>query len=303
MLGGGKTAMHQALWVLILGAAGVAALGVPNAHADFISSVPLAANYSALYEGTGGHNLQINNDTVSGNVGVGGTGHVQFNGPGTIGGSVNFSAANTGQFSNNNGANVGPTGVNYNNAAVTTALNEVNGLSTSLGAETGTAISFNGSKTIDASTGHLDLNGNYVFNVTSYSETNAGVVTIQNAGGHSVVFNFASNNNVNLGGSVTLVGLTPDQVLWNFTSSGKNVSLTNNGETFQGDILAPNDVISLSHTNLDGRVWGGDSQDMQIVSGANIFSPTSPVPEPASLLMLATALAGFGALRRRQAKA
>ena len=62
-----------------------------------------------LYEGNGGHNLQVTNVTINGNVGVGGTGHVQFNGPGTIGGRLDFSAANTGQYANNNGSNVGPT--------------------------------------------------------------------------------------------------------------------------------------------------------------------------------------------------
>ena len=40
-----------------------------------------AGNFAVLYEGTGGHNLQITNVSINGNVGVGGTGHVQFNGP------------------------------------------------------------------------------------------------------------------------------------------------------------------------------------------------------------------------------
>ena len=91
-----------------------------------------AANYTVLYEGTGGHNLSITNVTINGNVGVGGTGAVQYSGPGTITGRADFSAANTGQFHNSNGSNVGPSSVNYGVAAVTSALSTVNSLSSSL---------------------------------------------------------------------------------------------------------------------------------------------------------------------------
>ena len=87
------------------------------------------ATYTVLYEGTGNNQLSITNDTVDGNIGVGG-GQVQFSGPGTIGGRLDFSAANTGQYHNTNGSNVGPTSVNYNVSAVTTAINAVNSLST-----------------------------------------------------------------------------------------------------------------------------------------------------------------------------
>jgi hypothetical protein len=70
----------------------LAALGTPQALAG---SLPLgdAAGYGVLYEGTGGHNLSISNVTVDGNVGVGGTGKVQFSGPGTITGQLDFSAS------------------------------------------------------------------------------------------------------------------------------------------------------------------------------------------------------------------
>ena len=83
------------------------------AGAAYCDSAPLgtASNYVVLYEGTGGHNLQITNVNINGNIGVGGTGVVQFNGPATINGQVDFSASAAGQFHNNNGANVGPTSV------------------------------------------------------------------------------------------------------------------------------------------------------------------------------------------------
>jgi len=94
-------------FVSILAVLSLSALLNPEAQAALI---PLgdAADYAVLYEGTGGHNLSITNVTINGNVGVGGTGVVQYSGPGTINGRVDFSAANGGQFHNTNGSNVGP---------------------------------------------------------------------------------------------------------------------------------------------------------------------------------------------------
>jgi hypothetical protein len=64
------------------------------------------------------------------------------------------------------------------------------------------------------------------------------------------------------------------------------------GKFPHNDILAPNDAISLVNANLDGRFFGGDSFDMQIVSGDHINSP-APTPEPSTLILLASALLGF----------
>ena len=147
--------------------------GVTTANDTGTSTNPalgLGGQYAVLYEGMGGHNLSISNVTVNGNVGVGGTGHVQFSGPGTIGGRLDFSAANTGQYSNNNGSNVGPTSVNYNVANVTTALNTINSLSTSLGGLSGTNISFNNSnQTVNESSGMLGTSGGVEFQLPRYS--------------------------------------------------------------------------------------------------------------------------------------
>jgi uncharacterized repeat protein (TIGR01451 family) len=245
----------------------------------------VAGQYGVLYEGTGGRNLSITNVVIGGNVGVGGTGHVAFSGPGAITGRLDLAAGNTGQVSNSNGSNYGPTSVNYNVAAVTTALTTVNNLSSSLaGLGTSAPLAINGTQTINESAGELDtVNGvTYrIFNVTSYSSGDGKLFTINGDGsGDPVVLNFAFNSNVNLGGDVALTGngLNDDKVIWNFTSSGKNINLNNNASSFpnvafHGIILAPSDNLSMVNANLSGRIFGGNSGDMQIVSGDTLHAP------------------------------
>jgi len=294
-------------WTIAFATLLLAVLAVPSAQASEVAIGVSASQYAVLYEGTGGKNLAISNVIINGNVGVGGTGVVQFSGPGTINGRLDFSAANSGQFKNTNGSNVGPTSVNYSVAAVTTALNDVLSLNSSL-AGLGNALAINGNQTINESAGQLDtVNGvTYrVFNITSYSSGDGKLLTINGDGsGDPVVFNFAFNSNVNLGGDVTLNGLNDDQVLWNFTTSGKNISLNNNASSFpklafQGIILAPNDAISLVNANLDGRAFGGDSSDMQIVSGDTIKAP-GVIPEPGTIALLGSGILALGSFLRRR---
>ncbi len=302
-----REAVSAIRWTIALAALLLVALAAPFARANEVAIGVNASQYAVLYEGTGGNTLHITNVTINGNVGVGGTGKVSDSGPSTVNGRLDFSAANTGQFSGAPG-DTGPTPINYSVAAVTSALNTVNSLSSTLGAELGNNLAINGTMTVNESAGKLEtLNGiTYrVFTITSYSSGDGKLLTINGDGsGDPVVFNFSFNNNVNLGGDVTLNGLNDDQVLFNFTSSGKNVSLNNNASSFptlsfQGIILAPNDVISLTNANLDGRVFGGDSSDMQIVSGTTIKAP-GVVPEPATLTLLGSGILALGSFFRRR---
>ena len=291
---------------------------VPLAQAANIAIGTDAANYGVLFEGGGsGNQLSISNVTVNGNIGVGGTGLVAFSGPGTINGSLNFSASNSGQFSNTNGSNVGPTSVNYNVAGVTNALNTVNSLNTTLGGAAGTSISISLSgtttQTINESAGALFMSSgvNYrVFNVTGFNTTNGNTINVVGDGsGDPVVFDFAISANFN--NQVTLSGLTSDQVLWNFVggtglSGGPTLQINTNASSnlatvgARGIFLDPNGSISAVNANVFGRVFGGDSHNMQIVSGDTI---NAPVPEPSSIILLITVLFvtyGLVGYRRRQ---
>jgi hypothetical protein len=292
--------------------AAVFLLLLPQAHATLIP-IGDAANYGVLYTGTGGHNLSISNVTINGNVGVGGTGAVQFSGPGTINGRVDFSAANTGQFHNTNGSNVGPSSVNYGQSNITTNLGNLALLSSQFSG-LGSSLALSGTQTVNQSGGLLSTLGGTtyrIFNVTSYSAGDGDLLTINGDGsGNPLVFVFDFNSNVNLGGDIALNGLIADQLLFDFTTSGKNISLNNNASSFplplafQGIILAPNDVMSMVNANLNGRFFGGNSSDMHIVSGDTLNAPPPPhqVPEPSSLVLFSigfTLLGWLGLYRSR----
>src|ERR1700719_579736 len=156
------------------------AFALPSAQADDVAIGVSASQYAVLYEGTGGHNLQITNVTIDGNIGVGGTGKVKDSGPSTIAGRLDFSASNSGQFSSTNVSNVGPTSVNYNVAAVTSALNDVAELNSDF-AGLGNNLALSGTQTVNESAGKLEtIDGvTYrVFNVTSYTSGDGKTLTI-----------------------------------------------------------------------------------------------------------------------------
>ncbi|HMD54685.1 MAG TPA: PEP-CTERM sorting domain-containing protein [Phycisphaerae bacterium] len=301
----------------LLGIAALAAVGTlsaSRANANILTGVLSdTLNYRVLYEGAGGHNLQMSSDDSvnPGWIGIGGTGHFQNSG-GTVGpinGNVNFSAANTGQLSNS-GTISGA--VSYNVSQVTTDLTNLNSFSSTIGSLTGTALSINNvSETIYAGSGHGSSSGNYqtsggntysVFNVASGSFQNWNgntTLTINGSASQNVVINFQGTSNINISGPIVLTGgIVPDDVLFNFPagsglSGGPKLMVQGNNSSYvYGIFLDPNGAMSLENATLDGRFFGGDSADDMVVSGAYI------VPEPASLGLMA--LGGLALLFRRR---
>jgi hypothetical protein len=284
--------------VVLVAAAASIALSTPQAYAGF--SLDGGTSYAILYEGNGGKQLQYNNANVIGNIGIGATGQAQLNGPGTITGNVDFSAAKTGQFSDS-GVTVTGT-VNYSVSAVSSALTDLNSLSQTLGGETGNALTISSGGSVNASTGHL-VNGDEVFTLQAASNFLNGRFTINGNGSGTqtvvvnVPFAFSFNGSIQLTG-----GLTSDQVLFNFNqgnystlTGGNTLTISTNGAVTTGTFLDPNGNIQINHSVLDGRIFGGDTQNESIVSGASIFaSAARKTPEPGSLTLLGTALAGMG---------
>jgi hypothetical protein len=250
-----------------------------------------ATNFGILYEGNGGQTLSYNNSTEVGNIGIGGTGKFQGNGPGTITGNIDFSASNTGQFSNSGLTITGTENFGGSSgASVTSALNTVNSLSQTLGLEAGTTTTITSGGSINASSGTLDGNGNRVFTVTNISFAN-GTFTINGSATDFVVLNIAGSvANNGLTGSIVLNGgIASDHVLFNFTPSTSNLTTYNNdyanltggptmtistsGLTTTGTFLDSTGDFSANHSVIDGRIFGGDTHNSAFVSGADLNAP------------------------------
>ena len=284
---------------------GAFGLTAPSALADFMLGD--ASNFAVLFEGNTGKTLNFNNSNISGNIGVGNNGFFASAG-GCAGnclitGAVEFSAPNTGQFSSNNTTIIG--GVLYNQPNVQTDLTSLNTLSQNLGSEPGTSLTITGGGSVNASSGTLDANGNFVFTLSNASNFPNGTFTINGTSSQFVVVNVPMSFSFN--GSIVLAGgITSDQVLFNFTggnystlSGGDTLTISTNGATTSGTFLDPNGNIQINHSVLHGRLFGGDSQNMQIVSGVEIDAPPSNVPEPLSSFLVGGGLIVLGAGIRR----
>jgi hypothetical protein len=268
-------------------------------------SLGAAESYGILFEGGGGNTLQVNGFNtvnpgiplgITGDIGIGnptGLNNAAFSsaGPGTINGNVDFAGTvNHASFSNTTFNGVVHTGVSN----VTSALNTVNLLSTNLGGEAvQTSVAFsvsNGHPQTIAATGGSQITnpadpnfGTFVYRVTSFSLNahDGSALTITGSRNDFVVFNISSS--VNIQAPIVLSGgITPDQVLFNFVG-GSNLTggptihtSTSPLATLNGTFLDPNGVITMDAVGVHGHIFGGDSQNMQLVSNFGFI-----IPEPA----------------------
>ena len=275
-----------------------------------------SANYAVLYEGSGGHNLQINSSplngsTILGNVGLamenGGNPQFQLNNPAVIDGDANF-AATPANFNNSGGTLNGS--VNAGVSQVETDMSGINALSQNLSIVPGTGLTISGSQTIEASSGGFNSTFDaYVFNLTSLNLGNGNTLTVDGQGLNANVvinLNVANISGPHFAGAITLEGgLTPNNLIINLT--GGNYTTLTGGPTLQTaanhavqDVtyLNPTGNINVNSVAIIGHLFGGDSADMQITSGGTV----QIVPEPG-----VAAFAGLGGisllfLRRRKAR-
>ena len=157
-------------------------------------------------------------------------------------------------------ANGSPASVNSNVAAVEGAITTAKALSSTHGAESGsgTAVTINGTTTIQASAGFLDSSGARLFTASSFSIGNGHTVTINGSAADYVVIDITGNSGNKLDGALTLTGgITPDQVLINFLGSGGEVGGAANGATLQGTFLIPNQTVNLNSLTIADHLFGG----------------------------------------------
>jgi len=173
-----------------------------------------------------------------------------------------------------------------------------------LGSEAGTALTLTSSQTINASSGVLDGSGNRVFTSTSVNLNNASILTINGSASDYVVVNVTDSNPAFNGQILLAGGITSDHLLFNMFggnyvthTGGPTLTLSPNGQTETGIFLDPNGGMQFNHGLLNGRFFGGDTVNQQIVSGASIVAP---VPEP-SCFALAGLVTGLCLARKRRA--
>jgi hypothetical protein len=269
-------------------AATLAGLSSGSARSEL--ALGTAVNYGVL-TGPNIHNFQLTSDTtINGTVGIGSSPNGIQLGGGTITGDLDNAGTVAGAPY---GGTVNGT-INQNVADVTNAYNTVKSLSNTLAGESGTTLtsSLIVGGVLQATSGTLDGNGNYVFTIAANKFSGLGSFTINGTGAQNVVINITGNQNFNFSNGIALSGgLNDDNVLYNITGTG-NIGAAANKAVVNGDIVGINATFNMDAVVIDGRIIGGASgADFQLVSNFTLNQPSStPVPEPSSLAL--TSLAG-----------
>ena len=271
-------------------------------------SLGAASNFVLL--GDANTFLAGNNSQITGNIGIGSGGRLTLSGgPFSLSGSIFFadpvvSGTNYKTSGTNNISGV----VQQNNALVSSALAALTTL-------------YNTAFSVYSNPGTTDLNpsgsvtigpGNY-----NYRDVNIDTATITLNGGSNdyIIVNVNGELKINHSTFNVTGGIPVDHILWNLIQGSdggdatKKLTVDGANTGFAGVFLAVDRGISLGNDDGVGRFFGGSSSstdnDFRFVSGVTVSAPPPPgstsgtraVPEPASIFLLASGLAGL-ALRR-----
>lgn len=262
----------------------VAALAIltPCTTQAALPSLGLAGQY-AIY----GSNTEIlinNNAIVNGDVALGPLGTLNFTNGGTITGGLYHDAGsvlNVAGGSQIQGGSfvIDPAPIDADAHAAAAAANALPATQSFNSIGNGTTIFGNG--------------GLNVINVTTnILLSNGGILTLQGNGSDEYLINVNGAMTLTGASAIHLLGVSPEQVLWNFVGEGSEVLFENS--TGFGNILAiERDIRFEGGSNLGSLISNGDR--IKIQDGTQI----TIIPEPATGLLVIAYLSML-AIRRRQ---